>query len=299
MYSKFLALLFFSQVAIASPWMTGPLLAPAGKTIPPKHFNFEPYAFYTIYPGVFRNIEVTPILTAGITSFLDLQTSIPYDFSWHRGQYGNNVGDYSLGLGLQALRQKENSWVPDLRVSVQEVFPTGKYNHLNPNKFGTDQTGIGAYQTYVGFNFQKLTAFQDPHYLRARLSLVAAFASDLNVSGASTFGGGPLTHGKVSPGNSYSADLAFEYSLTQNWVPVFEVLYVNSKASDFLGSPGFTPGGTVESVGGVGGNLVSLAPAIEYNFNANLGIILGVWFSVTGPHAAEFVSNTIALNYYF
>ena len=77
------------------------------------------------------------------------------------------------------------------------------------------------------------------------------------------------------------------------------MLYVNSQATHFSGNPGFTPGGTVESVGGRGGNQASLAPAIEYNFTAQLGIIAGVWFSVTGPHAGEFTSNTIAINYYF
>lgn len=299
MYLHAFLLFFFSHAAIAGPWMTGPLLAPSGKTIPAGHFNFEPYGFYTDYPKGFRNIEVTPILTVGLTDFLDLQTSLPYDYSWDRGQHGNDIGDYSLGLGMQLLRQQESSWLPDLRMVIQEVFPTGRFENLNPNKLGTDQTGSGAYQTFIGFNFQKVLSFANEHYLRTRLSLVAARSGDVTVEGANVFGGGLMTEGRVRGGNSYSADLAFEYSLTQHIVPVFEALYVNSSATNFDGNPGFTPGGTVAAVGGRGGNQASLAPALEYNFNSNLGIISGVWFSVTGPHAAKFVTGTVAINCYF
>lgn len=298
MYLRSLLLLAVSNLAIAGPWMTGPLLAPAGKTIPAGHFNFEPYGFYTSYPQGFRNIEAVPVLSVGLTDFLDLQTTLPFDYSWDRGQHGNDIGDYSLGLGIQLLRQKDNSWIPDLRFVVQEVFPTGRFENLNPDKLGTDQTGSGAYQTFLGLNFQRLSTFQNDHYLRTRLSLTTAIPSDVQVEGVNAFGGGLLTKGDVHPGNAYAADLAFEYALTQHWVPVFEVLYVNNSMTNFDGNPGFTPGGTLASVGGRGGNQASLAPALEYNFTSNLGVIGGVWFSVTGPHAATFVSGAVAINYY-
>lgn len=270
-----------------------------GKTIPAGHINFEPYAFYSGYPKGFRNFEVVPILSVGVLSFVDLQTALPYDVSWDDRQHGNGIGDYSLALGFQVLRQKENSWLPDLRVVIQEVFPTGRFENLDPQRLGTDQTGLGAYQTYLGFNFQKLIQFHNGRYLRTRLSLVGAKFSDINVHNVNVFGGTAGTSGKVKLDNSYSADLAFEYTLTQNWVPVFEALYVHSPGSNFDGNPGFTPGGTVAGIGGKANEQVSLAPALEYNFNSNIGLIGGVWFSVTGPHAAKFVTGALALNCYF
>lgn len=299
MYSKIIALFLFTQAAIASPWLTGPLLAPSGKTIPAGHANFEPYGFYTSYPGNFHNIEATPILTVGLTNFMDIQTSLPYDYSWVHDHHGSNIGDYSLGLGFQLLRQQENTWMPDLRFVIQEVFPTGRFENLDPNDVGTDQTGIGAYQTYLGLNFQKTFLVNQDHYLRSRLSIVGAKANDVHVRGFNAFGGGTNAEGDVNPGHSYSIDLAFEYTLTQNWVPVFEVLYAHSSSSMFSGNPGFTPGGTLASIGGSGGQQVSLAPALEYNFNERFGIIGGLWFSVTGPHAATFTTGAIAINCYF
>ncbi len=296
---RLLLLLLFCQIASASPWMTGPLLAPAGRTVPVGHVNFEPYGFYTLYPHQFRNVEVTPVLTTGVTSFIDVQASLPLDISWDRGQRGSGIGDTNLGFGVQILRQKENSWLPDLRIVVQEVFPTGKYQDLNPTHLGTDQTGAGSYQTFVGFNFQRLSEFSNEHYLRTRFSFVAATENLVHVHGFNVYGGSATTNGIVRPDNSYSADLAFEYALTQNWVGVFEGLYVNSGSSRFTGNPGFTPGGTVSGIGGGGSNQGSLAPAIEYNFSAQLGLIFGVWFSVTGPQAGQFVANSLALNWYF
>lgn len=298
MYKKVLLLLLFTKMAIAGPWMTGPLLAPAGKTVPRGHVNFEPYGFYTDYQGGFKNIEAVPVLTLGLTDFMDIQGSIPLDYSWFHGQHDGGLGDFSLALGFQLHRQTDHGFWPDVRFVIQEVFPTGRFEELDPDENGVDQTGTGAYQTYLGLNFQKLTALKNDHWLRTRLGLLAVFPSDISVHGVNTFGGTTTTEGIIHPGNSFSADLAFEYALTQHWVPVFEVLYVNSNAFNFNGNPGFTPGGSMAAIGGSGGNQVSLAPALEYNYNANLGIIGGLWFSVTGPHSSKFVTAALAINYY-
>ncbi len=292
------SLLFVSNAAIASPWWTGPLLAAAGRTIPPGHINIEPYGFFTLYPQHYRNVETVPFITIGVTNFIDMQTSLPFDYSWDQGQSGYGIADYSLGAGFQIMKEEENNYVPYVRLTLQEIFPTGRFQNLNANKLGTDQTGTGAYQTAAALNFQKTFEFKD-HYLRARLNLITAYASNVIVHGVNAYGGGPDTVGKVSPGSSYTADVAFEYTLTQNWVPVFEVVYAESRSTSFNGNPGLTPAGVVSGVGGGGGRQVSLAPAIEYNFSPNVGIIGGVWFSVSGKPASQFTAFTVALNYYF
>ena len=309
-----LILIFFSSTAIASPWFTGPILASNGQTVDKGHFNFETYGFYTIYPEDFRNLQPSPVLTLGLTHLLDIQASAPYNFSWAKNQYGTGIGDTSLGFGLQVFKQKEHLWYPSLRVVVQELFPTGRYENLNPAQLGTDQTGGGSYQTTVALDFQHLIEFQGSHYLRSRLNLVGSKGTVVKVNGVNAYGGIPTTHGKVNPGQGLSVDMAFEYTLTQHWVPVFEALYVTSSSSTFTGdpgivtlykpsqpmgttggNPGFTPGG---AIGGAGVTQYSLAPALEYNFNQNLGIIGGVWFSISGPASAQYTSYVIALNYY-
>lgn len=300
-FNILIILLFFVvEIACASPWMTGPIIAPNGRTIEPGHFNFEPYGFYTVYPQNFRNFETVPILTFGATSFMDILTFVPYDFNWKDNQEGHNVADYSLGFGLQFLREVKNSWLPDLRMVILETFPTGKYDRLDPKKLGTDQTGLGSYQTTISFNFQKLLTLKNDRYLRMRLGLAGSHATEVSVTGVNVFGGDETTKGKERIGNNYSAVLAFEYTLTQNWVPVFEVLFVNSGGTDFSGSTGFSPGGTTDTMaGGAGGNQTTIAPALEYNFNEHLGIIGGVWFPINGPRTGQFKSYTLAINYYY
>ncbi len=42
----------------------------------------------------------------------------------------------------------------------------------------------------------------------------------------------------------------------------------------------------------------SLAPALEYNWSANIGLIGGVWFTVGGRNTSRFVSGVLAFNVY-
>ena len=93
-----------------------------------------------------------------------------------------------------------------------------------------------------------------------------------------------------------SVDYAAELSLTQNWVGVFELFASTSNHGKY--SP-FTTAQTGQRPIRAGeGNTyhVSLSPAIEYNFNANVGIIAGPWFSVMGKNSARFRSAVVAIN---
>lgn len=298
-FYRVLILILFAPIALAEPWMTGPLLAPAGRNTPPGHVNIEPYIFYSVYSGGYKNFNVTPIVTTGINDFLDIQATLPFDYNWQNKQNSKNIGDFNLALGLQLWQQNNSTYLPNIRFLLQEIFPTGRFEHLKENKLGTDNTGKGSYQTLMGLNFELLTPFKNEHYLRTRLGLtMKARSTDVKVHGINAYGGSTSTEGKVRLGSSYSVDFAFEYTLTQQLVPVFEVLFTNSSGSNFNGNPGFTPGGTLAGIGGIGNSQTSLAPAIEYNFTENLGIITGLWFSVSGPHSAKFTTAALAINYY-
>jgi hypothetical protein len=43
----------------------------------------------------------------------------------------------------------------------------------------------------------------------------------------------------------------------------------------------------------------SVAPAIEYNWSKNVGLIVGSWFSFAGRNSVRFISGVAALNIYF
>lgn len=292
------------------PWFTGPILAPAGKTIPKGHWDFEPYVFYTdsfaIYDSHRRVVKVpdthtlnfNPLVFYGLTDWMDFQGSFPLNHNVKNQQSGNGVGDIALTLGFQFMDEQAGTIKPALRVTIGQSFPTGKYENLNPVRQGTDSNGSGSYQTVLAANFQKMVQLANEHNLRGRLSFSYTFAQSTSVRGFNSYGGGFGTNGRIRPGNQFQADFALEYQLTQNWVPVFEVNYNTVNRSHFTGMPGLTPAGTVATVGHGETDQLSFAPALEYNFNENAGLIGGVWFSAKGRNASDFVSGVVAFNYF-
>lgn len=307
-FLSLLCCLFLSYSTYSAPWYTGPLLAPSGKTIPRGHIDLETYAFYTENTGRFdrhwkliespssQSIQINPLFSYGLTSNMDLQFSLPYTINRSQGQSGKHIGDVFALLGFQALEQKESAWRPDLRLTIQQIFPTGRFDDLNPTNLGTDVTGVGSYQTTFGLNFQHLNTLFQRYYLRKRLSLTYLYAAPVHIRGHTSYGGNAETNGSISPGNMASIDLAGELSLTQNWVLVMEGFYFKRNASNFTGNPGLNSEGLPLTIGNDIIQEFSLAPAIEYNFSANYGLIAGVWFSVKGKDAPDFMSTIIALN---
>ncbi|MDI1351694.1 MAG: hypothetical protein PSV35_02830, partial [bacterium] len=138
-------------------------------------------------------------------------------------------------MGIQLIEQKGSSKKMDVRILLQETIPTGRYETLNPNAYGTDSTGLGSYQTQIGLNVQYLLAVYNEHYLRTRLILSKLFSGPVQVNGLSSYGGTINTRGRINPGSEQSIDLAFEYTLTQNWVAVMEGTLSKGRATRFNG----------------------------------------------------------------
>ncbi|KTD23681.1 hypothetical protein E3983_06595 [Legionella israelensis] len=300
----------FSQASLSQngPWFTGPLLAPAGHIIPTGHTNVEIYGIHTENDGIFNrhgklihtptnsSTILNPLLSHGLSDYVDIQISVPYTYNSNLGEHSNGFTDNSVILGFQLLEQKNSRWRPDLRVSLNEILPAGKYDQLNPGRNGTDAKGLGSYQTSIGFHFQHLLPVFKTHYLRTRLSLNHIYASKVKIHGLSTYGGAVNTNGRIRPGNFSSIDLAGEFTLTQHWVAVMEGFAAYRQGTQFKGFRGTTATGMPASIGHGTVQFISLAPAIEYNFNANYGIIAGVWFDLKGKETVKFVSPMVAFN---
>lgn len=303
--------LTFSKAVIAGPWFTGPILAPPGHTLPNGHTNLEIYGFYTDNKGAYdNNWQATPlsgnnntignaIFTHGLTDFLDFQFVLPYSYNRFNGAHARHIDDVAATLGIQLIEQKESKWRPNLRFAIQQVFPTGRYRELNPLVNGTDATGSGSYQTSFSFNFQHLLQLSEINYLRTRLSLAYTYAANTALNGLSTFGGALDTFGGIQPGNLQTIDLAEELTLTKHWVAVMEAYLAKRQATRFHGNPGTNFDGSPASVGNAALAEITLAPAIEYNFSENAGLLAGPWFSVKGKNTFQFISYVVALNLYW
>ena len=309
----FITLLFLlgATAPQAAPWFTGPLLAPAGTTVPLGHFSFEPYFFYTQSSASYNsrgalvrvpaliNKQFNPIFTYGLADWVDAQLSAIYSINSSEGLSTHHIGDTSVLLGFQALRQIPETWVPNLRITTQAIIPTCRASSLNPTDKGTGVTGGGAYEAIISFNFQELLEFSPTHALRTRLCAAYLYSFSVTKNEKFDLNGDIEVIGHIKPGNLMTIDLSTELTITQHWVAVMEAYYLTHQASEFNGNIFYHGQNTLLVPTHPAFNQTSIAPAIEYNFSAQVGIIAGAWFTVEGKNSPDFKSAVIAINWFW
>lgn len=303
-----LPLFFFVDLCYADPWFTGPIVASAGRTIASGESNIEFYEFFepnqTLYGEhghVMHTLQHSSYLSTaffshGIADDMDILLTLPYMIKTMPGAKAYGLGDVTAGIGIQAMRQQEHSLIPNLRIVFAETIPTGKYANLSATESGLDAMGVGSYQSSLQFNFQSLYPIQS-QYLRTRLSLSYTYLSTVKINGLNVYGGDFSTRGTVYPGAVIGVDGAAELTLTQHWVAVMEGVYQHKNLTHFQSSQ-------IESlplsskIHSFKSYSYSLAPAVEYNFTENIGVIAGVWFTIAGENTAKFQAFTLGLNIY-
>lgn len=288
------------------PWYTGSLLALSGKVIPAGQFAFQPYIFINDTYGSYKNnfslkktpsiIGINPFLLfqGGITHSTDFQFTMQSFTNFSNGQSVSYLGDSSAQLGFQALWAKPNTSIPDIRLTINQSFPTGKFQNLNEGLKGADSTGSGSYATTFGANIQKLFYPSPIHPLRLRYNFFYTISSKVTAYGLQTYGGEKGGETKIAPGNEIEMILAPEYSLTQNWVITTDITYTHGFKTKIQ-----TQKPVKATVYQPSFDEFTLAPAIEYSFSKNFGIIWGVWFTVFGRNTNAFANATLSFVYGF
>lgn len=289
------------------PWYTGPLITPSPSMVPPATFLLQPYVFVKDTYASFNrerksisapslvNMNPLVVIQTGVTNNMDMLTILQGNINWRDEQSSGGFGDLVISPGL--LIFKQTRYVPQVKFFVQETFPTGKYNNLNPNKGGLDAIGAGSVQSQIGMIVGKILFWEYAHPMNVRLSMGYTIPSSVEVHNFNAYGGGYGTNGTVYPGGTFGTDLGMEVSLTQRWVFALDVVYTCTGSTKFYGNPGTTtPGGAVAAaIGSPSNDNLSLAPAFEYNFNSDLGIIAGAQFSVYGRNSGNFASGIISV----
>ncbi len=291
-----------------TPWFTGPLIAPVGAVVPFGHFEVQSYLFFTTNTGTYsRHWHSEPTHTMfsfnpqlrcyfGLSDWMDL-TILPEFFSnTSRGKTSVRFGDLPIGFDFQII-QPDATWFPGLKFTVQEIFPTGHYDHLNPKNYLTDSTGLGSFGTNFNLLLYQVIHLQDVHYMTFTFSAGYTLNLPVNVEGYNAYGGGHGTNGKIVGGNQFQAILSFELSLSQNWALALDNVYTHMDATTFYGDPGTTSNGDPATVGLPSSEQLSFAPAFEYNFSEALGLCVGCWFTAMGRNSTQFRSGVINLDY--
>lgn len=301
-----------SEIAnLYDPWFTGPLLAPTPINMKPGHPGIEPsitiFNTYGTYNSNWKLQNQTNIWS--INPFVDFQfgiterTGIEILASAITNIKGNQSSthfqDTLILFGYQLSNDQKDSWIPDCRIFLQQLFPSGKYDRLDPNKQGLDLTGEGSYQTGPAIAFRKMFYLTN-NFFSLRWSLSYLFPLKVKVHGFNAYGGGFNTSGKIRPGQTLIAFLSGEYSLNQRWVLAFDTEFLyQRKSSRFSGNFGTTEIGTPAQIGLPSSVQISFAPEVEYNFNPYSGLLFGAWATLSGRNSIAFVSIFLAYVYVF
>ncbi len=295
------------NVMIEGPWFTGPLLTPSPMIVLPGYYNIEPYIFYDNNIGFYDTnwsshslnttsgfVNFLASIEIGLLPFMDIAIYPQFRYNFNDDASTWCFEDFSVLLSFQLSHFKINSWVPCARFSIGESFPSGKYQHLNPAKKKTDIGGDGIFNTTFYMLLGHLWHFGGCHYLADRIAIGLGIPSNVHVSGFNFYGGNSKTEGTIYPGIEQSLYLGFEYNLTENWALALDLASQFQACTSFKGNTG----GAVIGFDSYS-YAFSLAPAIEYNFNAYAGIIAGVWFTAAGHNTPNFVNAMIAFNFLF
>lgn len=296
-----------TDVPQTTPWFTGTLLSTRGTSLGKGHAVMEPYLYYTRYGGLYNdNWRLQSATTSqsliqqtyfiyGLTDSLDIEIAPQWIGTHARGDSSGNFGDLPLQVGVQVWRSPAPCWMPDVRLWIQEIVPTGRYSDLSPATADLERTGGGAYATTFGIALQKAIPFGGEHVLRYRLNATYGIYSSVDVQGFNSYGGGFGTAGRVTPGSVATVTVAGEYSLTRHFVLALDIGYQTVSATHFSGVPGFDAQGRPARVGQGSSNLVTIAPALEYSWNQHVGMLAGPWLSITGRNTSEFFGIVAAL----
>ncbi len=289
----------------SAPWFTGPLLAPSSVTVPPHRANVEPYIYAVANTGRyganwkvaktenFWNNSFQPSIQLGITNWLDFQFNPTVFYNRTQGVCDGGIGDMPIGLDFQLFHPKREltQWNTALKLAIKETLPLGKYQNLNPKKKFTDAGGGGSWQTSLGLVWGSVFYLGGNHFLTWRNSFRYTLPAPVRVKNLNAYGGGRGTNGTVYPAQSFQIDTAIEINFTQRWAFAVDILGNWSGKTRFKGNT-ISPNTAPSSI------QISLAPAIEYNWSSQMGIIFGSWFTVAGRNAVQFSSGVFAFNWF-
>jgi len=274
-------------------WWTGPMLANSAHTLPTGHMLIESY-LYDAISGQANSVNSLTYLLYGVTDRLTIGLVPTAGYNSVRGgpdSSGVQLGDTQLRaqFGLTSLDMAEG--VPDLAIALIETVPTGRHDRLGARS--VNGFGNGAYTTALAFYSQMLFRMPNGRLLRTRLDLSQSISRKTTVEDVSVYGTGVGFRGHARPGNGFSADAAFEYSLTRNWVLALDVIYNHGNEAIARGAQN---GKTIVLSSGTSDSL-GLAPAIEFSWTPNIGVLAGVRIIPKGHNTPASVTPAIAINY--
>jgi hypothetical protein len=292
-------------------WWTGPLLAASPATLPQGHILVEPYLYDGIVNEQFdgsgtrraiaRQNEYGSLtyLLYGLTDSLTIGLIPRFGYDDPGQGSSAGIGDITAQASFRLARYLDQGWLPAMSLVIGETFPTGRYDRLSSPSNGL---GAGSYTTTLSLYAQYYLWMPNGRILRNRINLSEAWSSRADIEDASVYGTAQGFRGTAIPGDSFTIDSAFEYSVTRNWVAALDIVYTTSGPTQVAGQ--YAPAKDRSTMTIFANTLgssdsISLAPAIEYNWTSTVGLIVGAKIVVNGRNTGAAVIPVAAINLVF
>lgn len=287
---------------------TGSLLSPSGAVTKAGTLAIEPYFQSTISRGAYLSdgsvknnkhrtdsADSFMLIKYGITNNLSLQVTPQVNYYWNGKTTSSSVhfSDLPVDLQYRWIDQVDSRMQPSLSTFLGMSFPTGDYDQL-----GRSLDGTGSGQYTLRFGLQSQAAYEIFHHaLRFRWWGVGRKPlASRNIQGISNFGTGKDYEGNVRSGLFGNYGFSAEYGITKAWVLAFDFQYDWAKGTRIKGS--YPNSRYMRNVTGASHD-IQLAPAVEYNFTPNMGVIAGAAVTVDGHNTNDFVQPQFAVNIVF
>jgi hypothetical protein len=290
-----------TRQSLDDPWWTGPMLAPSAATLPRGHFLIEPYVFDVRSAHAngfgsltYMNYGLLDKLTVGIipTAGFNVVDHGP-------NSSGIILGDVTLQAQYRLKKFYEGSWIPTTSIAIQETLPTGKYDALGTRP--SDGLGSGAYTTRPALYTQTYLWLPNGRILRMRFNVSQGLSGGVGVKDVSVYGTSAGFRGRAEPGNTTFMDASWEYSITQRWVLALDATYCHVGNTRTTGQNVLHPTRPQNSstimLNSGSSEAFGFAPAIEYSWKPNLGVLLGTRIIAFGHNTPTTITPAIAINF--
>jgi len=270
-------------------WFTGSINSTGANGVPPGHFLAEPYLAEVIVrpdggPST-HTAESINLLLAGVAD--NLTVGLIPRFAWRDRA---EPADLTARLQYRLTTYDPDSGRPILALIWNETLPTGRYDNLD--RAGGDGSGTGAYISAPGLALDDYFHLPGDHLMRLRIDLAYAVPTGAHIENRSVYGTQAGFSGHGWAGSQVSAVTAFEVSLTPRWALALDVDYNRGSHGSVDGSGGqHWVSGAWQSA--------NVVPALEYNFTADTGLIVGVQMPVWQRNTSVVVVPVAALNCVF
>lgn len=291
-------------------WNTGPLICPPFQLVEKGSYIVEPYMFINTIYGTYnenwtessqdRIVQAYSfnIIQLGLSDYFNVSFSPQFFYQTYRDYSVANIGDLPLQAYIGLVKDDPNSKIPGMLIGIKTTVPLGRYKNLSPDGSVADAIGGGSWRPTIDIAAGKQIHLGGTRFLILRSYFAYQFFNSFKVQGFHAYGGGYKAKGVMKMGAQYTFTAAFEYAFSRHGVFSFDFNYQHNNKMTYKGSEGFININNIEqSFSGVpSSDQLSIAPALEYNFNQNVGFIGGVWFSIAGRNAEAFFCPTFALN---